>query len=100
LGNNERERYKNHGWGLLQVIDDMAETIKNSFSVDDKNMLQANKQKAKPDDIVIFIKSFDLLSYFRDSAKKMLQTRVANALPEKDEQKFLCGWCARVATYV
>ena len=87
LGNSPRERYKNQGWGLIQVLEAMTKQLHADFLEQKKN------------DLTLFLKKQDLLKLFRESAEKMLQLRVLNALPEKDEHNFLRGWRNRIATY-
>jgi len=63
------ERYNGHGWGLLQVL------------------------VAMPAD------SRDALAAFADAAKEVLARRVANAPPERNEQRWLPGWKHRIDSY-
>ncbi len=65
------ERYNNQGWGLLQVL---------------KNMRPV---QAGP---------FALMEFSR-SAKEILQRRVRNSPPERNEQRWLKGWMKRVNGY-
>lgn len=69
-GSNPTERYAGTGWGLLQVLQGM------------------------PDD------STAPLADFVASARRVLATRVANAPPERNEQRWLAGWNKRLDTYL
>lgn len=69
-GSNPAERYQGQGWGLLQV-------------------LQAMRAKAS-----------EPLDEFVLSARKVLAQRVANAPPERREQRWLDGWNNRLSTYL
>jgi hypothetical protein len=68
-GSNPDERYKGQGWGLLQVLQDMP--VNSSAPLDD----------------------------FVHSARNILVQRVANAPPERHEQRWLEGWNNRLSTY-
>lgn len=68
-GSQTTERYQGEGWGLLQVLQHMA---------DDAPALQA----------------------FVDSARAVLERRVALAPPERNEQRWLAGWHNRLQTYL
>jgi len=68
-GTSPTERYNDKGWGLLQVLEEMA---------GDTNF---------PD--YEFVKA----------AQKILQQRVENAPPERNEQRWLQGWLNRLKTY-
>ena len=70
-GTNPKERYKEQGWGLLQVLE---------------NMKGAETGKAA-------------LTEFTNSAKFVLQRRVNNSDPSKNERKWLQGWFNRCNTY-
>jgi hypothetical protein len=72
LGLTTLERYNNCGWGLLQVL----ERMKGS----------AHGQVA--------------LSDFIKQAKHVLNVRVQNAPPTKDERRFLLGWFNRLDRYL
>lgn len=65
------ERYQGEGWGLLQVLE---------------NMLQAESDAP-------------LLDQFARSAREVLATRIANAPPERGEQRWRQGWNNRTLTY-
>ena len=72
LGILESERYQGQGWGLLQVLSLMDE--------------QVNPQAAVHD--------------FVRAAKIVLRRRVANALPQRNEQRWLAGWLVRLESYL
>jgi hypothetical protein len=65
----ESERYRGAGWGLKQVLEKMP----NGDS--------------------------DPLIAFAETAKTLLKQRVRNAPPERNEERWLAGWLARVDTY-
>ena len=70
-GTNPKERYTGQGWGLLQVLE---------------NMKGTETGKAA-------------LTEFSNSAKFVLQRRVNNSDPSKNEKKWLQGWFNRCNTY-
>lgn len=70
-GTNPKERYNGQGWGLLQVLENMKGT-------------EAGKAA---------------LTEFSNSAKFVLQRRVNNSDPSKNEKKWLQGWFNRCNTY-
>ena len=70
-GINPNERYNGQGWGLLQVLE---------------NMKGTETGKAA-------------LTEFTNSAKFVLQRRVNNSDPSKNEKKWLQGWLNRCNTY-
>ena len=70
-GTKPSEGYKGQGWGLLQVLE---------------NMKGTGSGKAA-------------LVEFSDSAKFVLQRRVNNSDPAKNEKKWLPGWFKRCDTY-
>lgn len=70
-GTNPQERYNGQGWGLLQVLE---------------NMKGTETGKAA-------------LTEFSNSAKFVLQRRVNNSDPLKNERKWLQGWFNRCNTY-
>ena len=70
-GTNPNERYNGQGWGLLQVLE---------------NMKGTETGKAA-------------LTEFSNSAKFVLQRRVNNSDPSKNERKWLQGWFNRCNTY-
>jgi 3',5'-cyclic AMP phosphodiesterase CpdA len=72
LGSSPRERYAGEGWGLVQVLSDIA--------------------AAPKDDAV-------LVEQFSTAAANRLALRVANAPPERNEARWLEGWRERVAAY-
>ena len=63
------ERYKDEGWGLLQVLSEM--------------------RAAEPDTV----------KEFSRAASAILRRRVANSPPERHEAKWLPGWLNRVNSY-
>ena len=71
-GTNPKERYNGQGWGLLQVLE---------------NMKGTETGKAA-------------LTEFSNSAKFVLQRRVNNSDPSKNEKKWLQGWLNRCNTYL
>lgn len=66
------ERYSGMGWGLLQVLEGMPDTVPGERAVAD----------------------------FADSAAKVLERRVALSPPARGESRWLPGWHKRVATYL
>jgi hypothetical protein len=68
-GLDPAERYRGEGWGLLQVLETMAE------------------------------EEGDGLEAFAASAASVLERRVALAPPKRREERWLPGWLHRVATY-
>ena len=70
-GTNPQERYNGKGWGLLQVLE---------------NMKGEGSGKAA-------------LEEFSNSAKFVLQRRVNNSDPSRNEKKWLAGWFKRCDTY-
>ncbi len=68
-GTKASERYQGHGWGLLQVLEQMAD-------------------------------GGDAIEAFADAATLVLERRVANAPPERNEARWLPGWKNRIASYV
>ena len=71
-GTNPKERYNGQGWGLLQVLENMKGT-------------ETGKSA---------------LTEFSNSAKFVLQRRVNNSDPSKNERKWLQGWLNRCNTYL
>ncbi|MDP2380961.1 MAG: hypothetical protein Q8M35_10855, partial [Pseudohongiella sp.] len=65
------ERYQGEGWGLLQVLE---------------NMLHAESDTP-------------LLDQFARSARDVLARRIANAPPERGEERWRQGWNNRTLTY-
>ena len=63
------ERYQGQGWGLLQVLEQMAET------------------------------DADAVASFSRAAVEVLKRRVQNAPPERKESRWLPGWIQRVNSY-
>ncbi|HDS09950.1 MAG TPA: hypothetical protein ENN73_06960 [Firmicutes bacterium] len=72
LGITPRESYQGKGWGLLQVLSEMKEADNES----------------------------DLLKEFSVAAKKILEERVNNSPPGRNEKKWLLGWQRRVDSYL
>lgn len=70
-GLSSHERYRGHGWGLLQVLQGIPQDT--------------------PEE--------ELTDAFIVSAKKILQQRVNNAPPSKGEKRWLKGWFKRLETY-
>ena len=70
-GIKSTERYHNQGWGLLQVLQNMRPV------------------KAGP---------FALMEFSR-SAKAILERRVRNSPPQKNEQRWMKGWNKRISGY-
>lgn len=68
----ETERFQGQGWGLLQVLEEM----------------RVPEEKE------------DALKEFVRAAKKVLENRSHNALPEKDYSKRLRGWKTRIKNYL
>ena len=71
-GTSPKERYQGAGWGLLQVLSDMGRSP-SSYTA-------WNVQ-------------------FAEAAKRVLSRRVANAPPERKEQRWLAGWHNRCDGY-
>lgn len=69
-GTSPKERYKGEGWGLLQVLEQMA-------AVSEK----------------------DIVKEFVSTAKKILSQRVHNAPPQREEVRWLKGWFNRLESY-
>ncbi|MEA3419416.1 MAG: hypothetical protein U9Q90_08470 [Campylobacterota bacterium] len=68
-GTSLSERYKGEGWGLLQVLMEMDPETR------------------------------DPLGSFREAAKKVLQERIENSPPERNESRWKSGWYKRIDTY-
>lgn len=77
-GINTAERYRNQGWGLMQVLEKMDLTF-------------AGNTKAEID--------ASILASFRQAAEQVLTDRVNNADPSKGESRWLPGWKNRIQTY-
>lgn len=75
LGNNPRESYQGQGWGLIQVLDDLA-------------VLRADK-----------VDCDDIVEQFRDAATGRLRQRVELSPPERNEARWLAGWSKRIDSY-
>lgn len=71
-GTSESERYNGEGWGLLQVLGGMK---------GDEEGLPALRE-------------------FADSAEAVLERRVKNSPPERNEKRWIPGWKNRLSTYV
>jgi hypothetical protein len=71
-GINPAERYRDQGWGLLQVLETML----------------AGDQDGP------------VLPRFALAAEAVLRQRVTNAPPERNEQRWLAGWLNRLQTYL
>ncbi len=71
-GTSPGERYQGQGWGLLQVLQEMLET--------------------RGEDPVLI--------RFANAAARVLQRRVTNAPPDRNEQRWLKGWMNRLITYL
>jgi len=69
-GTKDTERYRNEGWGLLQVLENMKEVRKS-----------------------------DAPKAFAESAAIVLARRVRNAPPRRHEERWLPGWKSRVRSY-
>jgi hypothetical protein len=65
------ERYRGQGWGLVQVFEQMKFPAGGDRSVDN----------------------------FAEAARIVLERRVANSPPERNEQRWLKGWLNRVSSY-
>jgi hypothetical protein len=71
-GTNPSERYKEEGWGLLQVLEEMNGTET----------------------------GISALTEFVEAAEKVLARRVENSPPERNEKRWLPGWKNRINTYI
>src|SRR5207244_9191098 len=65
------ERYRDQGWGLLQVLEGMHETGRGATAVEE----------------------------FSRSAREVLIRRVQNAPAQRHESRWLSGWLQRVKSY-
>ncbi|HIP80939.1 MAG TPA: hypothetical protein EYH16_00815 [Leucothrix mucor] len=70
-GLNRHGGYKGHNWGLLQVLEEM--------------------RPARPGQ--------QALNEFADAAMRVLERRVRNSNPARNERKWLAGWRNRTNTY-
>ena len=70
-GIKSTERYKNQGWGLLQVLQTMRPVNPGPFA----------------------------LMEFSRAAQAVLERRVRNSPPQKNEQRWLKGWTKRTKSY-
>jgi len=84
LGNNPRERYAGEGWGLVQVLGDVADSIENITPED----TEPGSHTAA-----------GLTALFADAAAERLIRRAGLAPPERNEQRWIPGWTRRVAEY-
>ncbi len=75
-GDNPKERYQNHGWGLLQVLETMARVDRPLENQD------------------------ELLKQFIASAKQVLENRIKNAPTSKNEEAWRKGWFVRLNRYL
>ncbi|WP_294387392.1 hypothetical protein [Prosthecobacter sp.] len=71
-GTSAKERYQGEGWGLLQVLEEMGRSP--------SSYIAWNVQ-------------------FGEAAKRVLSRRVANAPPDRREQRWLAGWHNRCDGY-
>ena len=71
LGTSLSERYREKGWGLLQVLEEM------------------RGEDEMP----------DALKEFSRAAEAVLEDRIRNSPPERNEQRWLAGWRNRVRSY-
>lgn len=76
LGNNPRESYQGQGWGLVQVLEDLAG-------------LRANDDECA-----------DIVAQFRDAAVGRLRLRVELSPPQRNEARWLAGWSKRLDDYL
>lgn len=70
-GTSPAERYNGEGWGLLQVLE-----------------MMKGDETGPP-----------ALAEFARSAEAVLERRVRNSPPERNEKRFLPGWKKRIGTY-
>lgn len=78
-GLSPTERYAGQGWGLLQVLQQMAETRGSPYD---------EQAGTAP------------LVDFTAAARQVLNQRVDNAPPQRNESRWLAGWQARLDTYL
>lgn len=76
-GDNPKERYQGQGWGLLQVLEQMV-------------MLNPSMEMSQD----------TLLSVYIDAGKKVLESRIKNASPLKNEEAWRAGWFKRIENYL
>ena len=76
LGNNPRESYQGQGWGLVQVLTDLAR-------------LRDNEDECA-----------DIVAQFSDAAIDRLRLRVELSPPERNEVRWLAGWSKRLRDYL
>lgn len=75
-GVSATERYQGQGWGLRQVLEHM-----------DVSALQSGAGE-------------DILSAFAQAARDVLDRRIENAPPERNEARWRAGWHNRTETYL
>jgi len=75
LGSNPRERYAGEGWGLVQVLGDVADEADDAHTAG------------------------ELTALFADAAAARLTRRAELAPPERNEQRWIPGWTRRVSEY-
>lgn len=75
-GVSNNERYQGQGWGLLQVLEHMPASVVESGS------------------------ESEVLSAFAQSARDVLDRRIDNAPPARNEMRWRDGWHNRTRTYV
>lgn len=75
-GVSENERYQGQGWGLLQVLEQMPAVAFDTRA------------------------GTDVLSAFAQSARDVLDRRIDNAPPERNEMRWRNGWHNRTQTYL
>lgn len=78
-GLSPTERYQGEGWGLLQVLQQMAQSRANPYDTDAGTVPLAD---------------------FTAAARRVLTRRVTNAPPQRNETRWLAGWQARLDTYI
>lgn len=75
-GVSDKEKYQGLGWGLMQVLEQMPTTVFETGS------------------------GADILSAFAQSARDILDRRIDNAPPERNEMRWRNGWHNRTKTYL
>lgn len=71
-GTSPRERYRGHGWGLRQVLENMRGSAPGRLAVEE----------------------------FVHAARMVLRRRVENSPPQRYERRYLRGWYRRLDTYL
>ena len=84
LGNNPRERYAGEGWGLVQVLSDVADEVGDEGGY--KKAIDAHT-------------AAELTALFAGAAAERLIRRAELAPPERNEQRWIPGWTRRTAEY-